>query len=145
MISKATPRYTTGDVAIEFKEDVNDSIIARAQRLIANDGLYLVHVVSLEACHTDHGFEPACMEQEYWRCEEQLRAVGNRFDIPPQRQVLIVGSIQEQIANFIERAKIELLILGATNDEDIEYPIDVICGALLRTHCDLLTVRTAKP
>ncbi|MFT7651715.1 MAG: nucleotide-binding universal stress UspA family protein [Candidatus Azotimanducaceae bacterium] len=142
-------KHKSAAVALDFIHSNSNKLVEHARRLVPNEQLHLIHVVSLNGCYSGTTFEPSCMEQEYWLCDAQLKEVGDELGIPLERQTLLVGSIHNLIAEYVEHCEIDLLVLGSASalrergeKKREDYPIDAIARALYRTRCDLLQVCT---
>ncbi len=139
---RQSSRYRSAAIALDFYYNDPEKLFAHAGRLVPVDSIHLLHIVRLDQCHDHRSFDPSCLEQEYWRCDKQLKDTGAALRIPEDRQALMIGSATNQISDYVKREQLDLLILGAIEEHQSDlYPIDVISGALHSVNTDLLIIR----
>ena len=137
-------RYQSAAIALDFVSDNMDALLRQTLRFVPQEQVHLLHVVRLTGCNEGDGFEASGLEQEYWRCDAQIKSMGQAAGIPPDRQSLLVGPVTERISEFVTHQGVGLLVLGRLDENDPgNYPIDVLSGALHSANCDLLIVDSA--
>ncbi len=134
-------KYRRCAIALDLVNNDPRRLYERAVCLVEEAGLYLVHIVTMDACETSGEFDPACLEQEYWRSDAQLKRCGEDLNVPLHRQALLLGAVGSRLGDFVKDQDISLLVLGTSHGADsASYPVDVLSGALFAADCDLLMV-----
>ena len=74
--------------------------------------------------------------------EDSLRKLGEKFDIPDDRQHLISGTPAKEIHRFVEENDINLIVLGTHGQKGVQLLLGSTANSVLHgASCDVLAVR----
>ena len=135
-------------IAADFSNHT-DMVIHRAKALAAanNTRLSLCHIVE-DFPLTDFAYEPMISVDADMRealldaGKKQLTALGQKFDIEPNRQWIEFGSPGRDIVRIAEENNVDLIVVGSHGRKGIKMLLGSTANAVLHhARCDVLAVR----
>lgn len=114
--------------------------------LLHHADLALIHVV--EPVISDSAFDtmpplPVDFDDVMLkRARESLKQLGEKYDVPPERQFLEIGVTKREIIRIAEELGAELIVVGSHGRHGVELLLGSTANAVLHhARCDVLAVR----
>lgn len=133
-------------LAVDLHPDCDEVTIKRAVELAKTNNAKLTIVHAIEHINA-YGVAQAyptvidLEEQMVTEAKEQLAKLAGKFGIPPERQVVQVGSPKAVILDHAEQIKADLLVVGSHGRHGISLLLGSTANAVLHhAHCDVLAV-----
>ena len=139
-------QYKTILLAIDLTEEA-DQVATRAVNLSnAEDcSIHLVHVV--EPISFAYGGDipmdfSTIQEDIQTQAKQQLAEIGQRYNIPSERQHLMMGRPETEIHNLSEEINAEVIVIGSHGRHGLALLLGSTANGVLHgAKCDVLAVR----
>ena len=139
-------QYHTVLLAVDLSHET-DQIAAKARAIASSDqaALHLVHAI--EPLSFSYGgdipMDFSAVQQEIQQhTEEQMQQLGQRLNIPVDRQHLVLGRTEHEIHRLAEEINADLIVVGSHARHGLALLLGSTANGVLHgASCDVLAVR----
>ena len=133
-------------IGLDLTEE-SDRVISKAVSLTTTETakLYLVHVI--EPLSFAYGGDiPIDLSQVQQQLENQaknkLKEYGNKFNIPEERQIILIGQPSSELHNLADQKKADLIVVGSHGRQGLALILGSTTDAVVHgAKCDILAVK----
>jgi universal stress protein A len=130
-------------VAIDLSKQ-SDIPMSKATKVALhyNATLNVIHVISMAIPYYSYSFSTEIQDAVYTDTKQYFVKFCEKYNIPKERQHLLIGSPKLQILDLVDKLNIDLLIVGSHGDQHIlPATFGSTAGSLItKSTCDVLTV-----
>jgi len=104
--------------------------------------LDIVHVISMAIPYYSYSFSTEIQDAVYIDAKQHFIKFCEQYNIPKERQHLLIGAPKLQIIDLVEKLKADLLIVGSHGDQHMLPATfgSTASGLISKAKCDVLTV-----
>ena len=121
-------------IAVDLSED-SSPVAERARGLVAGTGaeLHLIHVIS------------GIQDEIHQQAAQQLARFGEKYDIAPERQHIVLGRPEVEIHSKAEEIGADLIVVGSHGRYGLALLMGSTANGVLHgATCDVLAVRVGS-
>lgn len=139
--------YQTILLAIDLHPKCDTTPIKKAITIAkeAHAKLYVMHVIEHIPAYSLGQAYPSIIDLEEEILKEatkELSKLGQKYDIPQEKQIIAMGSPKAMIIQKAEELKADLIVLGSHGRHGIALLLGSTAGSVLsHAPCDVLAVR----
>ncbi len=134
-------------LAFDFIKDDDETVIKKAISVVKETGAELSIVHAIEYPVPVVAPLPGLFEAMESAAKEHLAKLGERLNVPSERQLLVVGQAKRAILDVAEKLKVDLIILGSHGRHGLSVWLlgSTAQNIIQYASCDVLVVRIKEP